>query len=225
LERRYIKNESTLSREENLSLQGKKVAVVGCGGLGGHIIEQLARLGIGNITAIDGDVFEDSNLNRQLLSNVLNLGKSKALTAIDHVALVNPDVKVNGVYDFLVEENAESMLAGHDVICDALDNLSTRLLIQKTASQLGIPLVFGAIAGWYGQVTTIFPGDNILGSIYSGSNKGIEVELGNPAFTPALVASIQVSEVVKILTGKGNLLRNRFMMINTLDQEYDIIDL
>jgi molybdopterin-synthase adenylyltransferase len=226
MKNRYIKNENMLSVEENLSLRQKKVVVVGCGGLGGHIIEQLARLGIGLITAIDGDVFDETNLNRQLLSNVDNLGKSKALVAHDHIRKVNPEIRLHPIHDFLTEENAEVILAGHDVICDALDNMTTRLLLQKTAGKLNIPLVYGAIAGWYGQVTTIFPGDNILGSIYrGGANKGIEQELGNPSFTPALVASIEVSEVVKILTGKGQLLRNRFLMINTLDQEYEVFDL
>lgn len=212
-----------LSREENLSLRSKKVLVVGCGGLGGHIIEQLARLGIGHITAIDGDVFDESNLNRQLLSNTQNLGQPKANVAREHVAKVNPDVQVTAIHGFLDESNAEEIIAGHDVICDALDNMTTRLLLQRFAEKLSIPLVYGAIAGWYGQVTTIFPGDNILGSIYQGgTDKGIETELGNPSFTPALVASIEVSEVVKILTGKGQLLRNRFLMINTLDQEYEV---
>lgn len=215
-----------LSREENLLLREKKIIVVGCGGLGGHIIEQLARLGIGHITAIDGDVFDESNLNRQLLSNMDNLGKSKALCAKEHIARVNPDVQVTAMQVFLNEDNAQEIINGHDVICDALDNMTARLLLQKYAGMLNIPLVYGAIAGWYGQVTTIFPGDNILGSIYQGgSNKGIEQELGNPSFTPALVASIEVSEVVKILTGKGQLLRNRFLMINTLDQEYEVFDI
>lgn len=215
-----------LSREENLSLREKKVVVVGCGGLGGYIIEELARLGIGKITAIDGDVFDETNLNRQLLSNVENLGKSKALTARKRMKRVNPDIKVHAIHDFLDETNAEEILEGHDVICDALDNMSSRLLLQKYASKLGIPLVYGAIAGWYGQVTTIFPGDSILGSMHQGNaNKGIEQELGNPSFTPALVASIQVAEVVKIFTGKGRLLRNRFLMIDTLEQEYEIFDL
>jgi molybdopterin-synthase adenylyltransferase len=214
-----------LSRDENLSLRSKRVLVVGCGGLGGHIIEQLARLGIGFITAIDGDTFTESNLNRQLLSRIDNMGKSKALTAREHIKNINPDVKLTPIHDFLDEGNAEEIIQGHDVICDALDNMSTRLLVQKYAEALKIPMVYGAIAGWYGQVTTIFPGDNIIGSIYHGSNKGIEQELGNPSFTPALVASIEVSEVVKILTGKGQLLRNRFLMINTLDHEYEVFDL
>jgi molybdopterin-synthase adenylyltransferase len=225
MEKRYLKNEKMLSREENLSLREKKVIVVGCGGLGGHIIEQLARLGIGHITAIDGDVFDESNLNRQLLSNVENIGKSKALTAKEHIKKINPDVEVNAVQVFLDDSNAEELIKGHDVICDALDNLATRVLLQKYAENLKIPMVYGAIAGWYGQVTTIFPGDNMIGSVYQGSNKGIEQELGNPSFTPALVASIEVSEVVKILTGKGQLLRNRFLMINLLDQEYEVFEI
>jgi molybdopterin-synthase adenylyltransferase len=225
MEKRYLKNENMLTREENFSLREKKVIVVGCGGLGGHIIEQLARLGVGHITAIDGDVFDESNLNRQLLSNVDNIGKSKALTAKEHIRKVNPNVEVNAIQVFLDENNAEELIKGHDVICDALDNLSTRMLLQKYGEKLKIPMVYGAIAGWYGQVTTIFPGDNIIGSIYQGSNKGIELELGNPSFTPALVASIEVSEVVKILTGKGQLLRNRFLMINLLDQEYEVFDI
>jgi molybdopterin-synthase adenylyltransferase len=226
MDKRYLKNEKMLSREENLSLRDKSVAVVGCGGLGGHIIEQLARLGIGHITAIDGDVFDESNLNRQLLSNVENIGKSKAFTAKDHISKINPEVYVDAHPLFLNETNAEEILKGHDVICDALDNMTTRLLVQRIADKMNIPMVYGAIAGWYGQVTTIFPGDKIIGTIYQGgANKGIELELGNPSFTPALVASIEVSEVVKILTGKGRLLRNRFLMINTLDQEYDIFEL
>jgi molybdopterin/thiamine biosynthesis adenylyltransferase len=226
MNKRYKKNENMLSREENISLREKKVAVVGCGGLGGYIIEELARLGIGKITAIDGDVFDETNLNRQLLSNVENLGKSKALSARKRMKRVNPEIKVHAVHDFLDESNAKEILEGHDIICDALDNMSGRLLLQKFAAQMGIPLVYGAIAGWYGQVTTIFPGDTILGSMYQGNNnKGLELELGNPSFTPALVASIQVAEVVKFFTGKGRLLRNRFLMIDTLEQNYEIIDL
>ena len=226
MQKRYLKNEGMLSRSENLSLREKKILVIGCGGLGGHIIEQLARLGVGHITAVDGDVFDETNLNRQLFCNMENLGQSKALVAKDHVKLVNPEVTVEAKVEFLVEENAHEILSGHDVVCDALDNLTTRLLVQKYADMLNIPLVYGAIAGWYGQVTTIFPGDNILGSIYQGgSNKGIEQELGNPSFTPALVASIEVSEVVKIITGKGQLLRNRFLLINTLEQTYEVIEL
>ncbi|MFN3556877.1 MAG: HesA/MoeB/ThiF family protein [Bacteroidales bacterium] len=225
MEKRYLKNEQMLSREENLSLREKRVAVIGCGGLGGHILEQLARLGIGYITAMDGDVFDETNLNRQLLCHTRNIGRSKALEALEHLQRVNPGVQVQAIDCLLTPENALTVLAGHDAICDALDNMPSRMLLQQSAQSLGLPLVYGAIAGWYGQVTTLMPGDSMLESIFQGGNeRGIETELGNPAFTPALVASIQVAEVVKILTGKGELLRKRMLMINTLDQEYEVFD-
>jgi molybdopterin-synthase adenylyltransferase len=221
---RYARNENMLSPEENLSLEGFRVAVVGCGGLGGHIIEMLTRMGIGHITAIDGDVFEVTNLNRQLLSLPSNLGKPKALEAKERMALVNPDVDVNPIHQFLTEENAGELLGGHDVIIDALDNISSRRVVEKAANDLNIPMVFGAIAGWYAQVCAIFPGDNMLDKLYpQGMNKGAETQLGNPSFTPALAASLQVAECLKILLGKGNILRNKLLVISTLDHEYEVI--
>lgn len=215
-----------LSREENLSLREKKVLVVGCGGLGGHIIEQLARLGVGHITAVDSDTFDETNLNRQLLSHSKNIGKSKAYAAKEHIAMINPDIQLDALQVFFDESNAKAMTEGFDVICDALDSVASRFILQKYAAINQTPMVHGAIAGWYGQVTTIFPNDNTLNYIYhTGQNKGIEQVLGNPSFTPALVASIEVSEVLKILIGKGKLLRNRLLIINTLEQEYEILEL
>lgn len=215
-----------LTPEENIKLKDFKVCVVGCGGLGGYVIEMLGRLGIGHITAVDGDVFEESNLNRQILSDTSSLGKSKANTAKERMALVNPLIKVKPIPKKLTQENGEEILNGHDVIVDAVDSIETRLLLQDIASKLNIPLVHGAIAGWYGQVTTIFPEDRTFDIIYSRKNaKGLEKELGNPSFTPALVASIQVSEVLKLLIGRGELLRKKILFINTLEQEYEVISL
>ena len=226
MDKRYLKNENMLTREENLSLREKRVVVVGCGGLGGYIIEQLARLGIGHLTVVDGDVFDETNLNRQILSTVGNIGKSKALEARERINKINPDVKVIAHNLFLDADNAIDILLNHDVICDALDNIGTRIMLQNHAYLLNIPMVYGAIAGWYGQVATLFPGDHIPGSIHQPSlHKGVEQKLGNPSFTPALVASIQVSEVLKILTGKGKCLRNRFMLIDTLEQEFEVFEL
>lgn len=223
---RYSRNMNMLSPEENSSLNKFKVCVVGCGGLGGYIIEMLARLGIGSLTVIDGDVFEETNLNRQILSDMSSLGKPKALVAKERVNNINPLVKIKAVNERLTEENGLEILKGHDVIVDALDSIHTRLLIQKQAEALSIPLVHGAIAGWYGQVTTVFPGDRTLDLLYSNNDKkGLEAELGNPSFTPALVASIEVSEALKLLINRGDLLRRRVLLINTLNQEYEIINL
>jgi len=218
---RYDRNMNTLSREENDKLRDFKVCVVGCGGIGGYIIEMLGRLGIGYITAIDKDAFEDSNLNRQILSNSEVLGKSKAITAKERMAIVNPDVFVNAIVSEFNAENGERLLYGHDLVIDALDNIETRLILQDVCEKLNIPFIHGAIAGWYGQVTTVFPGDRTLDFLYKKKiSKGIEKELGNPSFTPALIASIQVSEALKVLIGRGDILRKEILYIDTFSQEY-----
>ncbi|MFA5522871.1 MAG: HesA/MoeB/ThiF family protein [Tissierellales bacterium] len=224
--KRYSRNMDMLSPEENASLSNFKVCVVGCGGLGGYIIEMLARLGIGHLTVVDGDVFEETNLNRQLLSDMDSLGKPKALVAKARVNSVNPLIKVKAINERLTEGNGLDILKDHDVVVDALDSVDTRLLIQNLSEELNTPLVHGAIAGWYGQVTTILPGDRTLDVLYSNrDNNGLELELGNPSFTPALVASIEVSEVLKLLIKRGDLLRRRLLIINTLNQEYEAINL
>jgi molybdopterin/thiamine biosynthesis adenylyltransferase len=224
--KRYIRNMKMLSKEENERLGEFKVCVVGCGGLGGYIIEMLGRLGIGNITAIDGDTFDATNLNRQIFCDIKTLGKAKALTAKRRMELVNPLVKITAITEKITKENAEAILAGHDLIVDAVDKIETRFLLQNTASNLNIPFIHGAIAGWYGQVSTIFPGDNTLDKIYPiRGGKGLENELGNPSFTPALIASIQVSEALKVLLNKGDLLRNKLLYIDLLDHDYMVMEL
>jgi molybdopterin/thiamine biosynthesis adenylyltransferase len=217
---------TTLSLSENESLKNFKVCVVGCGGLGGYLIEMLGRLGIGSITAVDGDYFDETNLNRQLLSDVASLGVSKAMKAQERMGHVNPFIKIHPVTQRLTHENAVEILQGHHLVMDALDNIPSRVTVQNVAEDLGVPMVHGAIAGWYGQVTTILPGDRTLDLIYPAESvKGIEQTLGNPSFTPALVASIQVSEALKILIGRGELLRKKILYINLLDNEFETIDL
>lgn len=222
--KRYLRNMDMLSPKENESLKKHKVCVVGCGGLGGYVIEMLARLGIGCITAIDGDVFEETNLNRQLFSSVNNLGQNKALAAKLRVNEINPDVIVNSVDDYISEENYADILKGADVIVDAVDDIKTRFLLQRFAADLNIPLVHGAISGWFGQVSTIMPNDNTLNLIYK-TDENLENSLGNPSFTPALVAAVEVSEVLKILIERGEILRYKLLLIDTYTQNYTVIKL
>lgn len=225
--KRYIKNMKALSEEDMKILFRSKVCVVGCGGLGGYIIEMLGRIGVGYITAIDGDCFDETNLNRQLISHTENIGKSKAEEAMKRMKLVNPHVIINPINKMIDEKNATTLLKGHHVIVDALDNIRSRKVLNTFSSRLSIPMVHGAIAGFYGQVTTIYPGDNTFDYIYPDNedlNKGIEVELGNPSFIPPLVAAIEVSEVIKILTNKGELLRSKILLIDLLNNNFDIVD-
>lgn len=225
MKNRYQRNMNLLTPDENLTIREKRACVVGCGGLGGYIIEMLARLGIGFITAIDGDVFDETNLNRQLLSEEGLIGKPKAEAAKARIQKVNSDVLVHTKSVFLKEENAVSLIAGHDVVMDALDNISSRRILERACEAQGIPLIHGAIAGWYGQVTTIMPGAHVFSKLYpEAADKGIETELGNPSFTPALVASIQVSEALKVLLKKGEPLDGKLLTLNLLDHEYQIFE-
>lgn len=226
MNKRYARNMNTFSLEENVRLRGFKVIVAGCGGLGGFIIEELGRLGIGYITAVDGDVFDETNLNRQLLATMDQIGKSKAAAAAERMSDVNPDILVTPIHAMITEENCRELIRGHDLVMDALDNITSRFLLEECCEAEGIPMVHGAIAGWYGQVSYVFPGDKTLEKLYpSGSVKGAEAELGNPSFTPAVIASIEVAEAVKVLLGRGTLLQNKVLTINLLDHDYEIFDL
>ncbi|MGL6105654.1 HesA/MoeB/ThiF family protein [Romboutsia sp.] len=224
MKNRYIRNMNMLNEEESQKLKTYKVCVVGCGGLGGYIIEMLGRIGITYITAIDGDIFEESNLNRQLLSDELSIGKNKAEVAKERMTKVNSEVYINVINQPLEDMNGTEILKNHNVVIDALDNVETRLIIQKICKKLNIPLVHGAISGWYGQVCTIFPGDDTLNLIYK-HNKRPNNKLGNPSFTPATVASIQVSEAIKLLLNKGENLRNKLLLIDLLNNDYSILEL
>jgi len=119
------------------------------------------------------------------------------------------------------------LLAGHQVVVDALDSIPVRKMLAAVCQRLSLPLVHGAIAGWCGQVCTQFPGEDSLEIIYRNSNQeqGVESEQGVLAFAPAVVASLQVAEVVKILLGRGELLRKRILLFNLLDMEFEVLDL
>lgn len=221
---RYRRNVETLTLEENDRLKDCKVCVVGCGGLGGYVIEMLGRLGIGTITVVDGDCFEESNLNRQILSDSKSMGVNKALKAKQRMEEVNPLVDVQAIGIKLTNENGLDIIKDSNVVIDALDSIGTRLILEKLCDELNVPLVHGAIAGWYGQVSTIFPGDKTLSRLYKSKIlEGIEKKLGNPSFTPALVASIQVSEVIKILIIRGELLRRKLLIVDMLNQDYEVV--
>lgn len=223
---RYQRNMNAITPEENRKLQDFHVVVVGCGGLGGYIIEMLARLGVGNLTVIDGDVFDETNLNRQLLSSESAIGTPKVLAAKERVGLVNSQVTVHPIHELLTEQNGPGIVSGKDLVFDALDNVASRLVLEDLCENAGVPLIHGAIAGWFGQVSVILPGDRTLHSILpEGVDRGIEVELGNPAFTPALVASVQVAEGIKVLLGREGFLRNKLLTIDLLSQEYEVLSL
>lgn len=204
---RYLRNHDAISEEEQAFLATKRVLVVGCGGLGGMVIECLARIGVGYLRVVDGDVFEESNLNRQLLSSTMNLGRPKTLAAQQRVLAVNPLVEVDAVQAELTVENARELLGECDVAVDCLDNIPARLVLQEAAKEAGIPVVHGAVAGWLGRICVIQPGEDLLTLLYPEPDemRGEERLAGTLSFTAALTASWQSAETVKLLLGKPGL--------------------
>jgi len=224
---RYQRNRTIITVSDQLILFRSSVAVIGCGGLGGYIVEELARLGVGKIVVIDPDVFEEHNLNRQLFSSPENLGTAKVAAAARRIGEINPAVNLVPIQAAFSPEYGAAMLDGCQVVVDALDSIQVRLELADVCAALDVPLVHGAIAGWYGHVTTQFPGDDTVQTIYRSwkSGKGVEQTLGNPSFTPAVVASVEVAEVCKLLLGRGTPLKGRKLIIDLLSMEMHVISL
>ncbi|HID85830.1 MAG TPA: HesA/MoeB/ThiF family protein, partial [Anaerolineae bacterium] len=192
------------------------------------VAEGLARMGVGRLILIDDDVFVDHNLNRQILSAETSLGRSKAEVARERVAQVNSAVEVVVHALEVTPENLPRLLEGADVVVDGLDRLPSRLMLQEAAQALGIPMVHGAIAGYLGQVMTIFPGDPGLRALYGDGplpEQGIEAEQGCPAGTPMMIAGLQIQEVVKLLLGRGEPLRRRLLFMDAESGWIEVIRL
>jgi molybdopterin/thiamine biosynthesis adenylyltransferase len=218
---RYVRNMRMLSAADQCKLLNAHVGIIGLGGLGGTVTETLARMGIGTLTLIDGDVFEGHNLNRQLLATEETLGTSKAEIACLRVNAVNSSVTVHCHDHYLNELNAGALIKTCDVVVDCLDNIPARFTLEKAAKQLNIPFVAAAVAGITGHVTTIFPQDAGLKLIYGNSEnsppKGAEATLGCLAHAVMIIASIECSEVMKIILQTGSLLRNKLMLVDLTD--------
>lgn len=217
---RYARNFPALTAEEQTVLRGKKVLIVGCGGLGGYLIEFMARVGVGALRCVDGDVFEESNLNRQLLSETELLGSSKSKAAAERLSRINPETAVEAVAEFLTEENADRLVQGCDVVLDGLDNIKSRKILAAACERHGVPYVFGAITGWVYQCALILPGEPLLDIMYP--NDDITADKSALSFTPAACAAAQCSLAVRLMTGRkaessvlhyGNLLTQEFETI------------
>jgi molybdopterin-synthase adenylyltransferase len=223
---RYFRNIASLGSAGQARLLSSSVAVVGAGGLGGLVIELLSRLGVGKITIIDGDRFAEDNLNRQVLCREDDLDRLKAEVGAQRVRAINSAIEVVFHPIFLTEENAVELLSKSQVVVDALDRISIRIVLEKVIGELGIPMVHGAIGGFLGQVATIMPGSSILSSLYGGdAARGIEAVLGTPTVTPAVVAALEVMEVIKFLLDRGTPLKDELLYLELENAIFSRIDL
>ena len=228
---RYLRNREAITLNEQIILAKSKVAIIGAGGLGGHLILSLARLGIGHLVIIDRDVFDETNLNRQALSTSESIEFSKSETATRIIGYINPGVIISPFMVKIETSNADKMLDDVNVVVDALDNISDRFVLEKAAKRLKIPMVHGAVAGFEGQVMTIFPDDPGLKSLYGSDQadknkrKSPEAILGVPAIAPSFIATLQTMEVLKIILKRGNLFRNTMIHVDLESGQFNKFEL
>ena len=186
---RYARNYTSLTKDQQSILRDTTVAIVGLGGLGGYILENLVRLGVKNFHLIDKDVFEITNLNRQLLCTEDNLGKYKAEEAALRARLIQNEVNLN-VFIETLDENSTHILEGSDLVIDGLDSISGKVALEKLCDKMNLPLVHGAISGYFGQVALSTQTNRIVSKIY-GNTEDYENTLGNLPMTCIVTASLQ----------------------------------
>ena len=222
MQERYIRNLGPLTEEECLLLRQRRVFLAGCGGLGGYLLEHLLRAGVGAITVCDGDTIVPSNLNRQLLADMESLGRSKTEAACARAALVNPEAAVKARPVFLTADNALGLIAGHDLVLDALDSPAARRILASACRQAGIPLVHGAIRGWYAQAAVILPDSGMMEQLYPADAPAAP-DQGSLSPTVGLCAAIQAGEAVKLLCGRPSPLAGRLLWVDLVEQEYQVV--
>ena len=200
-------------------LKRAKVIVAGSGGLGSPISIYLAAAGVGTIRIVDHDRVELSNLNRQVLHWDKDIGRSKVDSAAEKLSQLNQSVKIEAVEEMINEANISRLVAGFDLIVDAMDNLPTRYLLNKAAIDNSIPFIHGAVYGLEGRAMTIIPGKTAcLRCVY----RGLILQEKFPVIgvTPAVIGCIQVTEVIKYITGIGKLLTNRLLVYDGLNMAF-----
>jgi len=202
-------------------LKAAKVLVIGAGGLGCPVLQYLTASGVGEIGIADGDVIDISNLQRQVLYTEQEIGQCKAETAAGKLTLLNPNVKINVHPFFIDSSNALDLISGYDIVVDGSDNFATRYLVNDACVMLDKPMVSGAIYKFEGQVSVFNYKD---GPTYRcifpeppGANESPNcADIGVIAALPGIIGTIQANEVIKIITGIGEVLSGRLLVIDTL---------
>lgn len=232
--RRYVRNTTSYSATEQIALLSARVMVVGLGGLGGQTAIQLARMGVGRLTLMDCDIFDETNLNRQMFSDTEAVGQTKTAVAQARIAGINPSIEVKVRHKAWESDMADlNLLKGHDVCVDCLDNLKTRMQLARACKEAEIPLVSASIGGFAGQLAVFWPSgegpEAVFGAFDDGlsceDSKGCEVDVGTPGPTAAAVASLQALEVGKVIAKPGTALHNAVLLLDFAGYTMQAIDL
>jgi molybdopterin/thiamine biosynthesis adenylyltransferase len=218
----FKENLGILTEDELEKIQKMHVLLVGLGGLGGYIANSLVRLGVIKMTLVDFDTFQLTNLNRQLFSSQSNLFQLKTKVLKKALLEINPAIEVS-LYSKAIETMNFDQTQNFSMIIDAVDNIQTKCYLEDLAENLGIPLLHGAVGGWYGQFGIIMPKSHMLQELYGIQKYGIEKSMKCPTFAPPILANMMVSEFVKYVVYPNQALINKIMMVDLLNNDYEII--
>lgn len=204
-----------IGQEGQRKLKRSRVVIAGAGGLGSLIAIYLTAAGIGMIRVIDHDQVALSDLNRQILYWEEDIGRKKVHSARTKLRNLNSGVEIEAIAKTITEGNVFQLVDGCDVIVDAMDNLPTRYLLNRSAIKKNIPFFHGAVNGFEGRIMTIIPGETAcLRCMYRGPVPQEKFPVIGVA--PAVIGSIQATEVIKYLVGIGKLLANRLLIYDGL---------
>ena len=226
-----------LGEEGQIKLLDSKVLLIGAGGLGSPAALYLAAAGVGTIGIVDFDTVDASNLQRQVLHGMKDVGRPKVESAADRLRDLNPDVTVIPHREPISSENALEIIKGYDIVLNGSDNFPTRYLVNDACQFLGKPLVDASIFMFEGQVTVYMPQNNSFGyeagpcyrCLYPDPPPPGEVpscaEAGVLGVLPGIVGSVQAVEAIKLIIGKGEPLIGRLLMIDTLDMSFRTLNI
>lgn len=217
-----------IGEEGQLKLKQAKVLVIGAGGLGCPVLQYLTAAGVGTIGIIDDDVVDQSNLQRQILYTIDDIGKPKSETAANRLSKLNPFVQLHVYKEKLTNQNAISLFQQYDVVVDGSDNFATRYLTNDAAVLTQKPLVYGAIFKFEGQVSVFnYQGSATYRCLYPTPPKPEESpncsEIGVIGVLPGVIGSLQANEAIKIICGIGEVLANKLLMYDTLSMRQMIL--
>ena len=200
-------------------LKKATVFIAGAGGLGSSSATYLAAAGVGMLRIVDHDKVELSNLNRQVLHWPEDIGQKKVSSAKGKLKQLNPQAQIEAFEKRITKANVSRLVEGCDLIVDAMDNLPTRYLLNKTAIEKNIPFFHGAVYGFEGRAMTVIPGQTAcLRCVYRGAIP--EETFPVIGVTPAVIGCIQATEVIKYLVGIGQLLANRLLVYDGLNMKF-----
>jgi len=205
-------------------LLNSSILLVGAGGLGSPAALYLAAAGIGRLGIIDGDVVDMSNLQRQILHHVDDVGRPKVQSAVESIAQINPDVKVEPFQTVLSSDNAKEIISQYDLVVNGCDNFPTRYLVNDCCVFLKKPLVDGSIFKFEGQVTVFVPGQGCYRCLYPAPPPPGLVpscqEAGVLGVLCGIIGSLQAIEAIKLLLGIGDSLAGRLLFVDSLGMEF-----